>query len=155
VILINYLFYFSLSGLILLNGPYDRDNVTCRQHYKVFLVADKKTLGATPRMRFSLIGCKPALSNMFCANETLTYQWSVIRNCREVSGSGLIACRIFPKHFESYNEFAAWKTETLVLKIRGKDRKSLVSVETKSVVVTPFYRCPTINLIRPNNKMFI
>ncbi|XP_066931197.1 uncharacterized protein [Clytia hemisphaerica] len=141
----------------LLKVKRDRDNVTCQNLYKVYWLVKKDQFSvASPKQNINYViqACKPDITNLFCADESNDQIWTAVRFCDVIPNSDFIVCKIFPKGFESYNHFANWTMESFIYKVRGEDAGKSVQMNTKSLVITPFYRCPRIKLVRPSHQLF-
>lgn len=121
----------------------------------VFVPADKLLKNSKMTFRSSL--CFPKYENRFCLDEDKSYNWKDYQPCNLVNGSTIISCPQYTQ-FSSFKEFKTWTSRTTTVKIRGYDHtngtSTVVAVETKSVVVTPIFRCPYIDLVGPGHPMF-
>lgn len=112
-------------------------------------------------MTFKSVACIPKYENRFCLDEDKSYNWKDYnQTCSIINNSTSIDC---PQHrmFTSFDDFKAWTSKTTTVKIRGFIETNIngttfqtLVMETKSVVVTPMFRCPTIDLVRPQDLNF-
>lgn len=132
-------------------------DVTCVDAYKVSVFVGAQKLMTTAKMAFRSSICIPKYENRFCLDEDKSFNWIDYQPCNLVKNSTLIDCPQY-RGFTSFNDFSSWTSRTTTVKIRGYDHtngtSTPVAVETKSVVVTPLFRCPDIDLIGPGNSMF-